>query len=208
MIVVADPRQPARAVARRPPMPAGQFTAAVWDLQRCVADAAPSGHGMRTLERQCRGSADWNVVIICAHEAGHAAIARLFGLTAEIEVDSAEYGTCNVQRSKSPKVRQLVGLAGFCAGLIAEKGAAAVTATEACREMTGSLSPPDLLWTQDFTEPNVAHALSLVRLRWPVVALLAGWALSDFLDEQAAPTQVPRDNHALQLMAYRQRAVQ
>ena len=159
---------------------------AVWrgtarQLQQLV-DAAAGGRaaGMNALAGSCYGSADWLLVRVAVHESGHAVVAELHGIAAEIKIEGGARlgnGHCVLDpavRTASRHARRMIGLSGQVAAQIAEFGHAA-TAAWAHRNLTWpeTASPSDLEMAGGFSASDTAACCELVRRRWPAIAARA-----------------------------------
>jgi hypothetical protein len=187
----------------KPTAPGAAWTNEVWRLHAHGVHASPYGAGMRMLAG-CRHS-DWNLARIAFHEAGHEAVARAFDLNPHVELYADGSGMCFFAE-RSVQQGRLVGLAGYCAERIAEDGSAAVEAgavfTLISRNIV-ALSESDARLVHGFNRTDLDWVLAILKGRWPVVARLAGFAITDFLTAQGVPPAL-KGNHAVDLHTIRQ----
>jgi hypothetical protein len=139
-----------------------------------LAAGALRTDGMHAAASQTYGSNDWLIVRTVVHEAGHAAVARVFGFAATIVINRPGDGVCIFRGSDADRdiqTRRLIGLAGSVAAEIAtyggDSGSAPIIRT---LNWPSALSPSDAAMAGKFDDRDIKDCECLVRDLWAAIA--------------------------------------
>lgn len=139
------------------------------------------GRGMVELATTTYASPDWSLVLVCMHEAGHAAAASALGCDASIEIEYLPTGVggwCHFTGPARRSAERPIALAGRVAEHLAEYGLWA-SAKDIRRSLSPAyLSTSDRILAGNFTAADVDSTSDLVRKVWPRVFEIAHQVLA------------------------------
>jgi hypothetical protein len=130
------------------------------------------GRGMVEIASTQYASPDWHLVLVCMHEAGHAAVASALGCNASVEIEHTPAGIggrCFFSGPTRRRAERPIALAGNIAEHLAEYGF-----WSQAKDLRDAVSPcylstPDRILAGNFTHTDVDSACDLVRKAWPKV---------------------------------------
>jgi hypothetical protein len=139
------------------------------------------GRGMVDMAATQYATPDWALVLVCVHEAGHAAVASALGCRSSIEIERRGRGfsgLCFFQGASRRSAERPIALAGKIAEHLGEYGFWS-KANDLLRAVDPSyLSDSDRILAGSFTSADVEAVTSLVRKQWPAVIAVANRVLA------------------------------